>query len=80
MVRTLSMPRVDLLIADDVGLGKTIEAGLMVQETILRHRVRSVLIVCPSSFQLPFAATIGAVGRLRAYGRSRSKAEIDDKP
>jgi hypothetical protein len=34
-----------------VGLGKTIEAALVVQEMILRHRVRSVLIVCPSSLQ-----------------------------
>jgi hypothetical protein len=52
VVRALSMPRVNLLIADDVGLGKTIEAGLVVQEMILRHRVRTVLIVCPSSLQL----------------------------
>jgi hypothetical protein len=44
VVRALSMPRVNLLIADDVGLGKTIEAGLVVQEMILRHRVRTVLI------------------------------------
>jgi hypothetical protein len=52
VVRALSMPRVNLLIADDVGLGKTIEAGLVVQEMILRHRVRNVLIVCPSSLQV----------------------------
>ena len=52
VVRALSMPRVNLLIADDVGLGKTIEAGLVVQELILRHRVRSVVIVCPSSLQV----------------------------
>ena len=52
VVSALSMPRVNLLIADDVGLGKTIEAGLVVQEMILRHRVRSVLIVCPSSLQV----------------------------
>lgn len=52
VVRALSMPRVNLLIADDVGLGKTIEAGLVAQELMLRHRVRSILIVCPSSIQI----------------------------
>jgi superfamily II DNA or RNA helicase len=52
VVRALSMPRVNLLIADDVGLGKTIEAGLVTQELILRHRARSILIVCPSSIQM----------------------------
>jgi len=52
VVRALSMPRVNLQIADDVGLGKTVEAGLVIQEMILRHRVRSVLIVCPSSLQV----------------------------
>ena len=52
VVRALSMPRVNLLVADDVGLGKTIEAGLVAQELILRHRARSVLIVGPSSVQV----------------------------
>ncbi|MGI8412950.1 MAG: DISARM system SNF2-like helicase DrmD [Solirubrobacteraceae bacterium] len=52
VVRALQMPRANLLIADDVGLGKTIEAGLVVQELILRHRARSVLVVCPSSLQI----------------------------
>lgn len=52
VVRAISMPRVNLLIADDVGLGKTIEAGLVAQELTLRHRVRSILIVCPSSIQI----------------------------
>ena len=49
VVRALRMPRVNLLIADDVGLGKTIEAGLVVQELLLRHRARTVLVVCPAS-------------------------------
>lgn len=48
VVRALSMPRANLLIADDVGLGKTIEAGLVVQELLLRHRARTVVIVCPA--------------------------------
>ncbi|MFG8415406.1 DISARM system SNF2-like helicase DrmD [Pseudomonas aeruginosa] len=51
LVRAIDMARVNLLIADDVGLGKTIEAGLVIQEMLLRHRARSVLIVCPASLQ-----------------------------
>jgi superfamily II DNA or RNA helicase len=49
VVRAVRMPRVNLLIADDVGLGKTIEAGLVVQELLLRHRARTVLVACPAS-------------------------------
>ena len=52
VVRAIQMPRANLLIADDVGLGKTIEAGLVIQELILRHRARTVLVVCPASLQV----------------------------
>ena len=52
VVRALSMPRTNLLIADDVGLGKTIEAGLVMQELMLRHRARTMLIVCPAGLTL----------------------------
>lgn len=52
VVRALRMPRVNLLVADDVGLGKTIEAGLVIQELLLRHRARTVLVVCPASLCL----------------------------
>ena len=38
--RALQSARTNLLLADDVGLGKTIEAGLVVQELLLRHRAR----------------------------------------
>lgn len=51
VVRALQMVRVNLLIADDVGLGKTIEAGLVAQELLIRHRARRMLIVCPSALQ-----------------------------
>lgn len=50
--RALQSSRTNLLLADDVGLGKTIEAGLVVQELLLRHRARSVVIVCPPSLSL----------------------------
>jgi superfamily II DNA or RNA helicase len=50
--RAIQMPRVSLLIADDVGLGKTIESGLVALELIIRHRARRVLVVCPASLQV----------------------------
>jgi len=51
VVRAIQMPRVSLLIADDVGLGKTIEAGMVDLELVIRHRARRTLIVCPASLQ-----------------------------
>lgn len=47
--RALSAPRTNLLLADDVGLGKTIEAGMVIEELLLRHRARTAIIVCPPS-------------------------------
>lgn len=47
--KALALPRANLFIADDVGLGKTIEAGLVLQELLLRQQVDMVLIVAPAS-------------------------------
>ncbi|WP_417384176.1 DISARM system SNF2-like helicase DrmD [Gimesia sp.] len=52
VVRAIQMPRVNLLIADDVGLGKTIEAGMVALELMIRHRARKMLIIVPSSLQI----------------------------
>lgn len=52
VLKALEMPRVALLLADDVGLGKTIEAGLILTELIARRRVRRALIICPASLQV----------------------------
>lgn len=35
------------LLADDVGLGKTISAGLIVSELMSRNRISKILVVCP---------------------------------
>jgi hypothetical protein len=45
--KALRLPRVNLLIADDVGLGKTIEAGLVARELLLRRRVDLIVISAP---------------------------------
>ncbi len=52
LLKALRMPRVALLLADDVGLGKTIEAGLILRELLIRRRVRKVLVLCPASLRL----------------------------
>ncbi|UZQ51663.1 helicase-related protein [Clostridium kluyveri] len=36
-----------LLVADDVGVGKTIEAGLILKELEARSSINSVLVICP---------------------------------
>jgi len=51
LLKALAMPRVNLLIADDVGLGKTIEAGLILSELFLRRRIQRVLILTPASLR-----------------------------
>jgi superfamily II DNA/RNA helicase len=47
--QALALPRVNLLIGDDVGLGKTIESALIANELRLRHRVNTIIIACPPS-------------------------------
>jgi superfamily II DNA or RNA helicase len=51
VLRALEMPRVALLLADAVGLGKTIQAGMVVRELMLRRRIRRILVLCPASLR-----------------------------
>ena len=50
--KALQLPRVNLFIADDVGLGKTIEAGLIARELLLRKKAREIIVACPPSMLL----------------------------
>lgn len=52
LAKALELPRVNLLIGDDVGLGKTVEAGLIVRELLLRRRVDTIVVAAPASMLL----------------------------
>jgi superfamily II DNA or RNA helicase len=81
--KALRLPRVNLLIADDVGLGKTVEAGLIARELLLRRRIDLIVISAPpamtaqwkdeleSKFGLTFdiidRERIGELRRLRGF-------------
>ena len=47
--KALLLPRVNLFIADDTGLGKTIEAGLIARELLLRKKAKTIVVAAPPS-------------------------------
>ena len=47
--KALRLPRANLFIADDTGLGKTIEAGLIARELLLRRKAKIIVVSAPPS-------------------------------
>ncbi len=47
VLKLVNSDRPRLLIADEVGVGKTIEAGLILRELQARRDIQSVLVLCP---------------------------------
>ncbi len=89
--KALKQFRGRVLLADEVGLGKTIEAAMIIKEYLLRGAVNRVLILTPASlvgqwveelavkFDLPFSSTYdsGVRSDSRAFwGQSRIVASI----
>jgi len=88
--RAISGDRMRYLLADEVGLGKTIEAGLVMRELKLRGLVRRILVVSPKGiatqwvaemqthfneqFQLVLGDDIGTLQRLAPGADHRSSA------
>lgn len=56
LLRLLRSDRPRLLIADDVGVGKTIEAGLILKELTTRQRLDRVLVMCPKALTVKWRA------------------------
>lgn len=47
-----------LLVADEVGLGKTIEAGHIMLEMMARQELRNAIIICPKALQVKWQAEL----------------------
>jgi superfamily II DNA or RNA helicase len=48
LLMALRLEPVRLMIADDVGIGKTIEAGLIARELLDRNEIRRIAVICPA--------------------------------
>lgn len=70
------LPRVNLLIADDVGLGKTVEGGLVMRELLMRRRIDFILVTAPPSMTLQ--TYLAGLRDLLGEFRSRALLILDE--
>ncbi len=87
--RAVTNDRVRYLLADEVGLGKTIEAGLILKELKLRGLVKRILVIAPkglvtqwvSEMQIHFAETFQLVlpDDIKTLKRITSTTKLIDK-
>jgi superfamily II DNA or RNA helicase len=74
VVKILNSASKGLLIADEVGLGKTIEAGLVWTELAARYDVQRLLIVCPKSLQPKWRAELR--NKFRVFAQASDAVEL----
>ncbi|MEU1516874.1 helicase-related protein [Streptomyces sp. NPDC005811] len=86
LLMALRQETVRLLIADDVGIGKTVESGLIAAELLAQGDARGLVVLCSPALaeqwraelrgkfgidaELVLASTIGRLERSRMYGQS----------
>ena len=66
LVLALEKPNARMLIGDDVGLGKTIEAGLIISELIQRGKVKRVLFLTPANLKQQWKEALEYFFHIRA--------------
>lgn len=66
LLLALRQERVRLLIADDVGIGKTVEAGLVAAELLAQGTVRGLTVLCPPSLAEQWQAELRSKFHLNA--------------
>lgn len=79
VVMALEMPSVRLLLADDVGLGKTIEAGLITSELMARNRADRILIITPANLRDQWRETFEHFFHIDAEITSRRNRKAMEK-
>ncbi|MFO8145168.1 MAG: helicase-related protein [Candidatus Syntrophosphaera sp.] len=82
VVMALEQSDVRLLIADDVGLGKTIEAGLVVTELMARGLAKRLLVICPASLREQWQEALEYFFHIKAeiFSRKHRRALEKDLP
>ncbi len=70
--RVLQELRGRAILADEVGLGKTIEAGLVLKEYLLRKLVQRVLILVPASLVLQWTRELNEKFRIPAVAQKKA--------